>query len=91
MRFFELLNNQHFFMYFFGALGFLLVFGLALAYSHFRSEGDEDRKKDIIYTFPGGFEDRNAPFPVAMTIIIIGTAAWVFFYILCIGIFKVVI
>ena len=91
MRFFELLSNQHFFIYFFGALGFLILFGLALGYHHFRSHGDQERKTDIIYRFPEGFEDRNAPFPLAMTIICIGTVLWVFFYILCIGIFEVVI
>ena len=91
MRFFELLANQHLFIYIFPGILFMIIFGLFLGYTHFHSKASEDRKTEIIYRFPGGFEDRNAPFPLAMTLTIIGTVVWGFFYILAIGLFKVVI
>ncbi|MFO7932129.1 MAG: hypothetical protein ACQETG_02890 [Thermodesulfobacteriota bacterium] len=85
MRFFELLNNIHIFIYLFPALAFIVVFGLALGYSHFRSEGDKRRMEEVVRRYPEGLESRNAPFPLAMTVIIIATVVWVFFYILYIG------
>jgi hypothetical protein len=91
MRFFELMSYQHFFMYLFPALLFIIIFGLFLAYTHFISQDSERAKKDILYRFPEGYEDRQAPFPLGMTLVIIGTVAWVVFYILAIGIYGVVI
>jgi len=89
MRFFHLLNFQHIMLYVFPTLIFMVVFGLALGYSHLRSEDAEERKQKIIYRFPEGIEDRNAPFPLAMMLIIAGTLAWVFFYIVGTGLFGV--
>ena len=91
MRFFELLANQHLFIYIFSGILFMIIFGLFLGYTHFHSKESEKRKNEIIYRFPEGYEDRNAPFPLAMTLTIIGTVVWGFFYILAIGLFKVVI
>ncbi|MDZ7833490.1 MAG: hypothetical protein U5L07_17225 [Desulfobacterales bacterium] len=91
MRFFELLAHQHLFIYFFPALLFIIIFGLFLGYTHFFSDRSEERKKEIIHRFPEGFEDCNAPFPLGMTLTIIGTVVWAFFYILAIGVFKVAI
>jgi len=91
MRLFELLAQQHLFIYIFPALLFMIIFGLFLGYTHFFSDRSDERKKEIIYRFPGGFEDRNAPFPLGMTLTIIGTVVWVFFYILAIGVFEVAI
>jgi len=91
MRFFELLAHQHLFIYIFPAFLFILIFGLFLGYTHFFSKRAEERKEEIIYRFPEGFEDRNAPFPLAMMLTIAGTVVWAFFYILAIGIYKVVI
>ena len=91
MRFFELLNFQHVVMYAFPALVFMILFGLALGYRHFISETAEQRKKTVLYRFPENIEDRNAPFPLGLMLLIAGTVLWGFFYILCIGLFNVVI
>lgn len=82
MRHFNLLNFQHIVLYVLPTLIFILIFGLALAYSHLQSEDMEKRKQKIIYRFPEGIEDRDAPFPLSMMLIIAGTILWVFFYIL---------
>jgi len=89
MRFFHLLSFQHIMLYIFPTLIFMVVFGLALGYSHLRSEDAEKRKQKIIYRFPEGIEDRNAPFPLVMMLIIAGTLAWVFFYIVGTGLLGV--
>lgn len=89
MRFFHLLNFQHVMLYIFPTLVFMVVFGVGLAYQHYRGKDSEARKERIIYRFAGGIEDRNAPFPLIMTLIIAGTVAWAFFYILFTGILEV--
>jgi len=73
----------------FSTLIFMLIFGLALAYSHLKSDDAEERKKKIIYRFPGDIEDRDAPFPLAMMLIMAGVLIWVFFYILITGLLGV--
>lgn len=89
MRFFHLLNFQHIIAYALPTLIFLVIFGLALGYRHLQSENVKERKKKITYRFPEGIEDRDAPFPLAMILIIAGTVIWVFFYILFHGILGV--
>ncbi|MFH2220481.1 MAG: hypothetical protein ABII68_12595 [Pseudomonadota bacterium] len=89
MRFFYLLNFQHIMLYLFPTLIFMVIFGLALNFSHLNSKDAEERKKKIIYRFPDGIEDRDAPFPLAMILIIAGTLIWVFFYILGTGLMGV--
>ncbi len=89
MRHFNLLNFQHIMGYLFPTLIFILIFGLALAYSHLRSEDAEERKKKIIHRFPEDIEDRDAPFPLSMILIIAGSVIWVFFYILAHGLLEV--
>jgi hypothetical protein len=89
MRFFDLLNFQHIVLYVLPTLIFMVVFGLALAYAHFRRKDSEERQKAIYYTFAEGIQDRNAPFPLALTLIILGTVLWAFFYILGIGVLAV--
>jgi hypothetical protein len=89
MRFFELLNFQQVMGYIFLTLIFILIFGLALAYSHLISDDAKEREEKIIYRFPGDIEDRDAPFPLAMMLIIAGTVVWVFFYILLTGLLGV--
>lgn len=89
MRFYELLNFQHIMLFVFPTLVFILIFALALKYSHFKTDRTEERQKTIIYKYPEGVEDKNAPFPLAMTLIIIGTVLWGFFYILLHGLLEV--
>ena len=85
MRFFELLNNQHVTGYIFPTLIFMVVFWVGLGFMHFHSNRSEARKSEIVYRFPTGIEDRDAPFPLVMILIIAGTVLWMFFYILLNG------
>lgn len=89
MRFFNLLSFQHIVLYVFPTLIFMIIFGLALGFSHLRSKDAQERKKKITYRFPAGIEDRNAPFPLAMILIITGTIIWVLLYILGTGLLGV--
>jgi len=68
---------------------FILLFGLALSYRHWVTKDGEDRKKQILYRYPDGIEDRNAPFPLALVLIIAGALIWAVFYILGIGLLEV--
>lgn len=89
MRFYELLNFQHFMAYLFCGLIFLVVFGVALGFAHFRDEHSERRKNEIVYRFQEDIQDRDAPFPLVMVLIISGAVVWGFFYILMHGLMGV--
>jgi len=89
MRFFDLLNFQHTMAWLFPTLIFMVVFGVGLAYSHLRGKDAEARKKRIIADFADGIEDRDAPFPLIMMLIIAGTVIWGFFYIVMHGLLGV--
>lgn len=89
MRFFDLLNFQHVMGYLFVGLLFLLIFALGLGYAHFRGEHSERRMTEITGQFQDGLQDRNAPFPLMMTLIIIGVIIWGFFYIYLHGLLGV--
>jgi hypothetical protein len=89
MRFFELVNLQDMVLYFFPAVLAILVLGIALGYVHFRTARSEERMKRSYYTFPEDIEDRQAPFPLSLILIIAGTVVWAFFYILVIGLWGV--
>ena len=85
MRYFELLNIQHFVMYLLPTLAFVALFILGLGFYHFHRKDSAERETRIIEEFPGGIQGRNAPFPIVVSLIIIGTIAWVLAYILLIG------
>jgi hypothetical protein len=89
MRFFELLNFQDVVLYLFPAFVFLLIFGMALAYSHFNTRDSEVKQRKIYGQYVEGFETKNAPFPLSLSLTIIGTVVWAFFYILIIGLLGV--
>lgn len=89
MRFFQLLNFQHLILAVFPTLIFIILLALALGHSHFKGSDSEDRKRRIIYRYPERIEDRNAPFPLVMTLIVAGVVAWAFFYILLHGLLGV--
>lgn len=89
MKFFELLNFQHIMGYLFPTLLFMVVFGVALSFAHFRGKDDEARKTAIVGEFPEGIQDRNAPFPLVMVLMIAGAFVWGFFYILMHGLLRV--
>ena len=89
MRIFEVLNSQHFVMYFFPTLAFIVIFAAGLGYLHIRRRTSEDRLTRIIEKYPGGIEGRNAPFPLMLTLAIAGTVVWCLLYILLTGLLKV--
>jgi hypothetical protein len=89
MRFFQLWSLQQVALYIFPTLIGILLLGTALGFSHFRTKNSEKRQKEILYRFPDNTSDRNAPFPLFMTLVIIGTLVWVVGYILAIGFLEV--
>jgi hypothetical protein len=89
MRYFELLNFQHVMAYIFPTLIFMVVFGVGLAYSHLQTKDAEHRKTKITGKFVDGIEERNAPYPLVMMLIIAGAVIWGFFYILMHGVLGV--
>ena len=89
MRLFALASFQDIMLYLFPTLIFMVLFGVGLAYARFHRQTDEKREKEIIYRYPTGIEDRNAAFPLVMTLIIVGTVVWAFFYILMHGVLEV--
>jgi len=89
MRIFEVLNIQHFVMYLFPTLAFILVFAAGLGYAHVRRKASAERLTRIIENYPGGIEGRNAPFPLAVTLTIAGTLVWSLLYIVLTGLLKV--
>jgi hypothetical protein len=89
MRYFELLGIQHFVMYLFPALAFIVLFIIGLGYYHFHRKDSQERETRIIERYPGGIEGRNAPFPVFLYLVLAGTIIWVFAYIILIGVLGV--
>lgn len=89
MRFFTLLNNQHVFTYIFPTLVFMVLLGLALGYTHFSSKKSEDRLFRNHARYPEEIEEKDAPFPLVLILIIIGTFIWGFCYILGHGLMGV--
>jgi len=86
MRYFALLNWQHVLIYVFPTLVLMVVFYLALGVHHLHSDRAEERKHKITHVFPGHIEDRDAPFPLAMILIIAGTLVWMVAYIVGTGV-----
>jgi amino acid transporter len=89
MRLYELLNFQDIMGFLFPTLLFMVIFGLFLAYSHFSSHNAEARKEKIFGRYAEGIEDRNAPFPLAMILVVAGVFIWGFFYIVMHGVLGV--
>jgi hypothetical protein len=89
MRSFDLLNLQHIILYFFPAVLGILIVGMVLGYVHIRTSRSEERMKRSYHNFPEDIEDRQAPFPLSLILIIAGTVVWAFFYILVIGLWGV--
>ena len=89
MRYFQLLGIQHFVMYLFPALATIVLFIIGLGFYYFRRRDSEERETRIIEEFPGGIQGRNAPFPLVMILILVGTIVWGLAYIVLIGILGV--
>jgi len=89
MRLFALLNLQHFILYVFPAFLAVLLLALALGYTHFRGDDSEERKKRVVGVYPSEIQERNGPFPLFLTLVILGTVLWGVGYILAHGIYGV--
>ena len=89
MRFYALLNIQDVILYIFPTLAFILLFGVGLSYAHWHTKASENRMIRVTHLYPDGIEERNAPFPLVLVLIIAGTLIWAFFYILFIGLMGV--
>lgn len=89
MRYFELLNLQHFVLYLFPALASIVIFAIGLGFYYWRRPDSDERQKRIVEEFPGGIQGRNAAFPLVLSLIIGGTVAWALAYILMIGLLGV--
>ena len=89
MRYFELLNLQHFVLYLFPALAAIVIFAAGLGFYYLRRKDSAERETRIIEEFPGGIQGRNAPFPLVLLLVIVGTVIWSLAYILFIGILGV--
>ena len=89
MRYFELLGVQHFILYIFQAIVFVLLFAIGLGFYHFRTKDALDLENLIIEKITRGIQGRNAPFPVIAYLTIAGTIIWVLGYILVVGLWGV--
>lgn len=89
MRYFELLGFQHVMAYIFPTFIFMVVFGVGLAFTHLHTKNAEQRKTKITGKFVDGIEERDAPYPLVMMLIIAGALIWGFFYILMHGLLAV--
>lgn len=85
MRFFNLLNIQHLVIAVFPALLSVILVGIALSFSHFRGKDSQERMLRVTGTYPDGIEERDAPFPLFLFLLILGTVLWGFGYILMVG------
>jgi hypothetical protein len=89
MHYFELRNIQHFVLYLLPAVLGVIIFAIGLARVHFRHEDDDARMNHVHTTYVGGIEERNAPFPLVLILIIGGTVVWGILYIIFYGVLGV--
>jgi hypothetical protein len=89
MRLFELLNIQDVVLYFFPGLIAVLLVAAALAFSHFHGKGRDEREDKVIQRYPSELAERNAPFPLFLFLLILGTVIWGIGYILIHGLLGV--
>ena len=89
MRIFHLLNFQHVILYVFPTLIFVILLAVSLEKSVFKTRKSERVKDDIHHRYPENLAEKNAPFPIIMMLILVGTILWAVSYILLIGIGEV--
>ena len=70
-------------------LVFMVLFFLALGYIHVHTRKSEESEIKIIHHYPEGIEERNAPFPLMLILVIAGTVIWGVFYIMAYGLLGV--
>jgi len=76
MRFFALEGYRDVILFLFPALVFVILFYLGLNRIHFRTKDSAEREKQVYSRYPDGLEDRNAPFPLILILIIVGFLLW---------------
>ena len=69
----------------FPALLCVVLVGIALSFSHFCGRASEERQIRVTGTYPDGIEERDAPFPLFLFLVILGTVLWGIAYIFMIG------
>ena len=89
MHFFVLRDIHHFILYLLPAVLGVLIFAIGLARIHFRREDDDVRMQEVHTTYVGGIEERNAPFPLVLILIIGGAVVWGMLYIIFYGVLGV--
>ncbi|MEW5908266.1 MAG: hypothetical protein AB1659_00540 [Thermodesulfobacteriota bacterium] len=89
MRYFPYVNLEHFIYSGIPALILILIFAVSLGYHHFQGKEDELRKTRIVNRYPDRIEDRNAPFPLGMILIMSGAILWALGYILVHGLLGI--
>ena len=85
MRYFYLLGIQHFVMYLFPALATIVLFIIGLGFYYINRKDAKQRETRIIEEYPGGIQGRNAPFPLILILILVGTIVWGLAYMILIG------
>jgi len=89
MHYFELRNLQHFFLYLLPAVLGIIVLAVALSGTHFRSKNSDKRMQEVHTTYIDGIKEREAPFPLVLTLILVGTLLWALLYIIFYGVLEV--
>ena len=89
MRFFGLLGFQHIVLFLFPTLVFIILLYVGLKRMHIHTRASEERKQRILRAFPGDIEEKNAPFPLFLLLVIIGFVLWAIFYTLGTGLLGV--
>lgn len=89
MRYFQLLGIQHFIMYLFPAVATIVLFIIGLGFYYINRKDAKARETRIIEQYPGGIQGRNAPFPLVLILILVGTIIWGLAYITLIGVLGV--
>jgi hypothetical protein len=85
MYFDSIYNVQSIALYAFPAAVFMVVFFVGLGYHHFRTRDADKRMTEIERGYPDGIEERNAPYPLVLILIIAGTVLWAVFYVMAYG------
>ena len=89
MRFFPLEGFRDIILFLFPTLIAIILMYVGWSRSHFRTKDSAEREERIYQRYPEGLEDRNAPFPLILILIIAGFVLWAVFYMLGIAILGV--
>ena len=85
MVFDSIYNIQTIALYAFPAAVFMVVFFAGLGCHHFPTRNAAKRMTEIERGYPDGIEERNAPYPLVLILIIAGAVLWAVLYITAYG------